>query len=120
MIAPGLDVGTRTMSPDALQFLFASPIGFSVAGLTASGYRLATRKLPSFRLLQRGPRLSTFATVPLLVLAAPFIILRNAVLSYRSGGAGLDVAMVGTVISGLWSLLSGWGAIMVIATMQST
>jgi hypothetical protein len=44
-----------TVSPDVIESLFAIAIGFAVAGLCASGYRLIGARFPSFRLLEAGP-----------------------------------------------------------------
>ena len=43
------------ISPDVIESLFAIAIGFAVAGLCASGYRLIGMHVPSFRLLEAGP-----------------------------------------------------------------
>jgi hypothetical protein len=64
-----------SMSPEPLQSLLALLFGFAVAGLLTTGYRVVTRQPASFRLLERGPKPSTFAAVPFLAFAAPFIII---------------------------------------------
>ena len=43
------------ISPNVIESLFAIAIGFAVAGLCASGYRLFGMHFPSFRLLEVGP-----------------------------------------------------------------
>ncbi len=58
-------------SPDVIDFLFAVAIGFAVAGLCASGYRLIGLHLPSFRMLGAGPMAGRLAAVPLLIFSAP-------------------------------------------------
>jgi len=40
------------ISPETLDAFFSLAIGFAVAGLCASGYRLFSRHFPSFRLLE--------------------------------------------------------------------
>jgi hypothetical protein len=95
------------MSPEALQSLFALALGFAVAGLTASAYQLATRSVASFRLLHRGPHARRFAAIPLLVFAAPFIIMRNAIRGRRIENRRFVFVMASTIIAGLWSLMSG-------------
>ena len=40
------------MSPESIQNLFALALGFAVAGLCCSAYRLATSRLPHFGLLK--------------------------------------------------------------------
>ena len=71
------------MSPEQIDQLFSLAIGFAIAGLLASAYQLVTARPASFRLLQRGPSPATFAAVPLLVFAAPFIIMRNSIRGRR-------------------------------------
>ena len=65
------------MSPDALNSLFSLCIGFAVAGALASGYQALVQRPAGFGLLQEGVAPKTFAAVPFLVFAAPFIIMRN-------------------------------------------
>jgi hypothetical protein len=96
------------MSPQSLQMLFAVALGFAVAGLCCSAYRLATDRLPGLSLLSNGPRPSAFAALALLILAAPFLIVRNILL--ERGGETLDrfqIVFLATVLAGFWSLMSG-------------
>ena len=102
------------MSPDQVEHIFALAMGFAVAGLVASGYQLVTRRPASFRLLQRGPRPSTFAAVPFLVIAAPFIIMRNTIRGRQLEGRSVTAVMAATVVAGFWSLMSGTLAIAVL------
>ena len=95
------------MSPEQFQSLYALMIGFAFAGLLASGYQLATYRPASFRLLQHGPRPSTFAAVPFLAFAAPFIIMRNTLRGRQFEGRSFHMVMIATVVAGLWSLMSG-------------
>ena len=62
------------ISPGVVDSLFAIAIGFAVAGLCASGYRLFGLHFPSFRLLEVGPMPGRFAAIPLLIFSAPFLI----------------------------------------------
>jgi len=94
------------MSPEQLQSFFALAIGFALAGALATGYQLATERPASFRLLQGGPAPLTFAAVPFLAFAAPFIIMRNTVRARQSEGR-FELVMLATVIAGFWSLMSG-------------
>jgi len=94
------------MSPEQLQSFFALAIGFALAGALATGYQLATERPASFRLLQRGPAPLTFAAVPFLAFAAPFIIMRNTVRARQREGR-FELVMLATVIAGFWSLMSG-------------
>ena len=95
------------ISPESIESFFALAIGFAVAGLCASGYRLFARHFPSFRLLEMGPVAARFAAIPLLMFAAPFIIMHNTLRGRRIEGRRTEIVMVATVIAGLWSLMSG-------------
>jgi hypothetical protein len=99
------------MSEEAVQSFFALAIGFAFAGLLATGYQAATSRPASFRLLQRGPHPATFAAVPFLVFAAPFIIMRNILHRRPIEGWRFWVVMSATTVAGLWSLMSGTIAI---------
>jgi hypothetical protein len=95
------------VSPEALHFILSLVLGFSVAGLCATGYQVMTRQPASFRLLQRGPRPSTFAAVPFLAFAAPFIIVRNTLRGRRLRGRRFELVMLSIMLAGFWSLMSG-------------
>ena len=95
------------MTPQSLQMLLSLALGFAVAGLISSGYQLATSRLPSFSLLSTGPSPSTFAAVPVLMLAAPFLIMRNTLLGRRQEGRRFEFVFLATLIAGFWSLMSG-------------
>jgi hypothetical protein len=102
------------MSAEAVQSFFALAIGFALAGLLATGYQAATSRPASFRLLEGGPQAATFAAVPFLVVAAPFIIMRNTLRHPLEGwreGSRPWVVMSATIIAGFWSLMSGTLAI---------
>src|SRR5258708_13599659 len=95
------------MSAEAVQSFFALAIGFSFAGVLATGYQAATSRPASFRLLQRGPHPGAFAAVPFLVFAAPFIIMPN-MLRYRDAeGWRFWVGMSVTVGAAFLALISG-------------
>jgi O-antigen/teichoic acid export membrane protein len=95
------------MTPESLQMLLALALGFAVAGLFSSGYRLATSRLPSFSLLSTGPSPSAFAAVPLLMVAAPFLIMRNTLLGRQQENRRFEFVFLATLIAGFWSLMSG-------------
>ena len=95
------------MSPDSFQLFFSLAIGFAFAGVLATGYQLATSQAPSFRILESGPRPATFAAVPFLVFAAPFIIMRNTLRGMRLESRRFEFVMMATVIAGFWSMMSG-------------
>src|SRR5688572_18774146 len=105
------------MSPEAMQSFYALATGFAWAGLLATGYQLLTRQPASFRLLERGPRPSTFAAIPLIAFAAPFIIIRDTVRGSRAGFGSFQVAMAAIMIAGFWSLMSGTVVVMALAAL---
>ena len=100
------------MSLEALQSVIVLLIGFSVAGSLASGYQLVTERPLSFRLLNGGPQPVTFLAIPVLTFAAPFVIMRNLMRGRRIESRRFEFVMLGTIIAGLWSLLSGTVVVM--------
>jgi hypothetical protein len=107
------------VSPDVVESLFAIAIGFAVAGLCASGYRLALAHVPSFRLLEAGPMAARFAAIPLLIFSAPYLIMRNTLRGRRLEGRRAEFVMAATVIAGLWSLMSGTVVVMALEVLLS-
>jgi len=95
------------MSPQAYQSFVVLLIGFSVAGLLASGYQLVTERPLSFRLLNGGLQLITFLAIPVLTFAAPFVIMRNVIRGRRIERRRFEFVMMATVLAGFWSLMSG-------------
>jgi len=95
------------MSPESLHNLLSLALGFAVAGLFSSGYRLVTDRLPTFELLATGPSAQAFAAVPVLMFAAPFLIMRNTILGSRQEGRQFQFVFLATMIAGFWSLMSG-------------
>ena len=95
------------MSAESLHMLFSLAFGFAVAGLCTSGYQLATDRLPSFGLLTAGPSVAAVAAVPVLMLSAPFLIMRNTLLARKQEGRRFEFVFLATVIAGFWSLMSG-------------
>ncbi|MBT1511863.1 hypothetical protein KIP88_15245 [Bradyrhizobium sp. SRL28] len=95
------------MSPDALNSLFALCIGFAFAGALASGYQAVAARPAGFGLLGEGVAPKTFAAVPFLVFAAPFIIMRNTLRGVQIERRRFEFVMMATVLSGFWSLMSG-------------
>ena len=95
------------MSPDALNSLFCLGIGFALAGALASGYQAVVLRPLSFALLRQGVMPKTFAAVPFLVFAAPFIIMRNTVRGRKIESRRIEFVMMATVIAGFWSIMCG-------------
>jgi Family of unknown function (DUF6949) len=100
------------MPPESYQMLIALGLGFAAAGACSTGYQLVTSQLPSFSLLSRGPRVTTFASLPLLLLAAPFLIMRNTIRGRQQEGRRFEFVFVATLIAGFWSLMSGMVLVM--------
>ena len=104
------------MTPESVQNVLALTLGFAVAGLCSSAYQLATSRLPSFGLLSAGPSAATFAAVPLLMLSAPFLIMRNTLIARRQEGRRFEFVFLATLIAGFWSLMSG---LVLVTTLQA-
>ena len=107
-----------SLSPQSAEQFLALAIGFAVAGLISTGYQLVTERPASFRLLEQGPQSATFAAIPFLVFAAPFIIMRNTIRGRRIERRRFEFVMIATVIAGIWSLMSG--TVVVMAVEQIT
>ncbi|MDH6258392.1 hypothetical protein [Bradyrhizobium sp. BR13661] len=95
------------MTPEALNTFFSICIGFALAGALANGYQALSQRPAGFGLLQEGVAARTFAAVPFLVFAAPFIIMRNTLRGMRLESRRLEFVMMATVIAGFWSMMSG-------------
>lgn len=95
------------MTPEALNTFFSICIGFALAGALANGYQALSQRPAGFGLLQEGVASKTFAAVPFLVFAAPFIIMRNTLRGMRLESRRFEFVMVATVIAGFWSMMSG-------------
>lgn len=95
------------MTPQSVQMLLALALGFAVAGLCSSGYQLFTARLPSFSLLNARARPVALAALPLLMIAAPFLIMRNTFVGERQERGRFQFVFIATIIAGFWSLMSG-------------
>jgi hypothetical protein len=95
------------MSPDVLNSFFALSIGFALAGALTSGYQVLSNRPAGFGLLQEGVAPKTFAAVPFLVFAAPFIIMRNTVRGRKIEHRRIEFVMLATIFAGFWSLMCG-------------
>jgi O-antigen/teichoic acid export membrane protein len=108
----GLPNLLESMSPESVQSFLALLIGFAVAGVISTGYQALTERPASFRLLEQGPHPSTFAAIPFLVFAAPFIIMRNTIRGRRIEERRFEFVMIATIVAGIWSLMSGTVVVM--------
>jgi hypothetical protein len=100
------------MSPDALDALLSLCLGFALAGALANGYQALLQRPAGFGLLQDGVAPKTFAAVPFLVFAAPFIIMRNTLRGRQVERRRVEFVMMATVLAGFWSLMSGTFVVM--------
>lgn len=94
------------ISPESIESFKALFVGFAFAGLVASAFELFTNRKASFHILQRGD-LFAVASVPIVVFAAPFLILRNTVRGRAIEGRPIHFVMIATIIAGFWSLACG-------------
>lgn len=94
------------LEPHAIQAFHALFIGFTFAGLVASAFELFTARKASFHLLQAGG-VRAVASVPVVVLAAPFLIIRNTLRGRAIEGRPFPFVMLATIIAGFWSLAYG-------------
>ena len=95
------------MSPDALNCLLSLCIGFALAGALTSGYQALVQRPAGFGLLEEGVAPRSFAAVPFLVFAAPFIIMRNMLRGARIERRRFEFVMLATIVAGFRSLMSG-------------
>jgi len=95
------------MTPETLNSFFAICIGFALAGALVNGYQAFAQRPAGFGLLQEGVAPKTFAAVPFLVFAAPFIIMRNTLRGARLESRRMEFVIMATVIAGFWSMMSG-------------
>ena len=95
------------MTPEAFNMFFSICIGFALAGALVNGYQAVSQRPAGFGLLQDGVAPKTFAAVPFLVFAAPFIIMRNTLMGAKVERRRFEFVMMATIIAGFWSLMSG-------------
>ncbi|MDD1516327.1 MULTISPECIES: DUF6949 family protein [Bradyrhizobium] len=95
------------MTPEAFNTFFSICIGFALAGALVNGYQALAQRPAGFGLLQDGVAPKTFAAVPFLVFAAPFIIMRNTLRGMRVESRRVEFVMMATLIAGFWSMMSG-------------
>jgi hypothetical protein len=60
-----------------------------------------------------------FATIPLLIFTARYLIMRNTLRGRRLERRRAEFVMVATVIAGLWSLMSGTVVVMALQALLS-
>jgi hypothetical protein len=106
------------MAPETIELLLAFAIGFAVAGMVSTGYQFVTRRPPSFRLLRRGPAPATFAAVPMLAFAAPFIIMRDTLRRRRGRRGRIEAVLLPAIAASFWSMMSGTLVVMALEALE--
>lgn len=114
----GCHMSPETVSPETIEVVLAFALGFAVAGMVATGYQAVTRRPASFRLLRRGPAPATFAAVPVLAFAAPFIIVRDALRRRRTRRMPSDALLFLSTAASFWSVMSGTVVVMAIEALE--
>ena len=88
-----------------IDVLQALGIGFAFSGLLASAFELVTDRPAGLDVLRRGGLPALFS-VPVLVFAAPLLILRGV--SFRPTVRGTAASVVlGGIAASVWSLMAG-------------
>lgn len=95
------------MSSSAVFSFYVIALGFTLAGALVSLYQALANQPPGFGLLMRGATGKAMASVPFLVFAAPFLIMRNTLRGRAVENRGFTFVFVATVIAGFWSMMSG-------------
>lgn len=101
--------------PPFLVSLYTLAVGFALSGLAASAFEAATARRATFRLL-RAPDLLAVVAVPLVTIAAPYMMARNLAAMPGQRRSAVGVA-IGTVLAGLWSLALGSAALKGLAAL---
>jgi hypothetical protein len=81
-------------------------LGFAFAGLLTSAFQLIADRPPSFRMLNASGA-AALAAVPLLILTAPIVILRNTLRGRRFERRPIIFIALATIIACFWSMVSG-------------
>ena len=106
------------IAPEAIVSFFSLAFGFAVAGLCATGYRVFSESFPSFRLLEGGPAVARFASIPLLMFSAPFIIMRNTLRGRRIERRRIEFVMLATIAASFWSMMSGTVVVLALEALE--
>lgn len=95
---------------EPLLFTYAAACGFVVAALLATGYQLVANRPARFEMVQDVGEVSLLGAIwrmVLVVWAAPYIIMRNAVRGRLIERRPLGWLVASFVIAGLWSACAG-------------
>ena len=94
------------LTPEQIASFQSLLLGFAFAGLLASLFEATTQRRASFTLLESRNGMNLTA-LPLVVFAAPFIIMRNTVRGRRVEKRRTIFVMLATIIASLWSMACG-------------
>lgn len=104
------------MLSDVLLFAFAAIVGFCVAALLAGIYRGLTSRPVSFDTAGPGLVHSVFAFL-FRVVVGPAIIVRQSVLSAKSGDLPSSWAAAGVMVATVWSGVLGLGVLAIVSSL---
>ena len=104
MLPPGVTM--PTLDPAAIESFETLLFGIAVAGVVATGFEVATTRRASFHLLEVGGA-KAVASVPLVLVSAPFIIMRNTLRGRRFERRPIGFVAIATIIACLWALACG-------------
>ena len=95
---------------EPLLFSYAAACGFVFAAVLATGYQALANRPARFEIVHdvgQAPLISAFFRVVLIVWAAPYIIMRNAVRARLIERRPLGWLAASMFIAGVWSLCMG-------------
>lgn len=95
------------MSPEGFENLLVIVLGFAVGGLLSSAYQIVADRPASFAILTRASRAIACAHLPLLVFAAPYLIVRALAAGAGEGPRDVFGVALATLFAAFWSLMSG-------------
>jgi hypothetical protein len=92
---------------DLWTIVFGTAVGFTVAGLVASGFDILGQRRLGFALDGAGSTPELLLGMLLRIVAGPFLIARNVVESLRKGDANPIAVAVLISAACMWGCLSG-------------
>jgi hypothetical protein len=95
------------MATESIKIFMALLVGFAVAGAIANAYQAMAARPLSFGLLVSEAQNVALRIVPLLVMAAPFIIMETTLRNRSTERNSVIFVALATVTAGVWSMLSG-------------
>ncbi|NVK34022.1 MAG: hypothetical protein HWE23_06060 [Rhodobacteraceae bacterium] len=107
------------MLRELLIALYIGCAGFCCAGVIGSLYQLLTNKPPKFQ-FDVESLFGSLMAMALMLLAGPFIIMRNAIRGRRIEGRPIGWLVASSTIAGMWSIISGLFVVQVAISVSST